>query len=89
MVSSTAIPIAIAAMVIVIISKGIFSQPIIPKRRKIGTIFETNAIKTILDDLNNICNEKNIDILVIAGDIYDSKNPPVEAEKLYFKNIKL
>lgn len=27
-----------------------------------------------LDDLNNICNvEKNIDILVIAGDIYDSK----------------
>lgn len=41
-----------------------------------------------LNDLNNICNEKNIDILVIAGDIYDSKNPPVEAEKLYFKNIK-
>lgn len=41
-----------------------------------------------LEELKEICDREEIDILLIAGDIYDSSNPPVEAEKLYFQAIK-
>ena len=41
-----------------------------------------------LEELKEICNREKIQVILIAGDVYDSSNPPVEAEKLYFKAIK-
>ena len=41
-----------------------------------------------LEELKEICNREEIQVILIAGDVYDSSNPPVEAEKLYFKAIK-
>ena len=40
-----------------------------------------------LEELKEICNREEIQVILIAGDVYDSSNPPVEAEKLYFKAI--
>lgn len=42
----------------------------------------------ILNDVVNIVKEKNIDVVIIAGDIYDTYNPPVKAEKLFLNTLK-
>ncbi len=39
-------------------------------------------------ELINICDDEKIDILLIAGDIYDVKNPKALAEKLFYESIK-
>jgi len=44
--------------------------------------------KLFLEEIKKICNIENIDILVVAGDIYDSPHPSSEAERLYFDSIK-
>ncbi|HSQ33272.1 MAG TPA: exonuclease subunit SbcD, partial [Peptostreptococcaceae bacterium] len=41
-----------------------------------------------LEDFANTVEEKNIDMVIIAGDIYDTSNPPAVAEKLFYKTIK-
>ncbi len=38
-----------------------------------------------LNDFVNIVEENNIDMVIIAGDIYDTSNPPAAAEKLFYK----
>lgn len=44
--------------------------------------------KIFLDELCQICDEKNIDVVIIAGDVYDTSNPPAQAEKLYYESLK-
>lgn len=44
--------------------------------------------KKFLSDLLNIIKNNEVDILIIAGDIYDSPNPPIEAEKIYYDFVK-
>ena len=60
MVLSTAIPIVIAAIVIVIISKGMEKKPIIPSIKDDAKIFGIIPITLNLIDLNKIKNIKNI-----------------------------
>ena len=55
MLLSTAIPIVIAAIVIVIISKGIPNNPIIPKIKKAAIKFGTTPIKDNLMFLKSSC----------------------------------
>ena len=65
MLLSTAIPIVIAAIVIVIISKGILIKPIIPKMKKAAIKFGTTPIKDkaiFLNNIKNIANMPNITI---------------------------
>ena len=63
MLLSTAIPIVIAAIVIVIISKGIPSNPIIPNIKNAAIKFGTTPIKDSLMFLNNIKNITKIPII--------------------------
>ena len=63
MLLSTAIPIVIAAIVIVIISKGIFTIPIMPKIKNAAIKFGTIPIKDSLIFLNKIKNIANIPII--------------------------
>ena len=65
MLLSTAIPIVIAAIVIVIISKGILAIPNIPKIKKAAIKFGTMPINDNLMFLNNIKNIKNIPLITI------------------------
>ena len=39
------------------------------------------------DDFVKIVEENNIDMVIIAGDVYDTSNPPAGAETLFYKTI--
>jgi len=41
-----------------------------------------------LDELITIVEEKEIDLILIAGDIYDTSNPPAQAERLFYNSVK-
>lgn len=41
-----------------------------------------------LKDFVRIVNENEIDVVMIAGDIYDSGNPPAKAEQLFYNTLK-
>lgn len=45
--------------------------------------------KKFIETLNIIVKNENIDLILLAGDIYDTYNPPAEAERLFFNSIKL
>ena len=60
MLLSTAIPIVIAAIVIVIMSKGIPTNPIIPRIKKAAIKFGITPISEILIFLKRIKNITNI-----------------------------
>ncbi len=40
------------------------------------------------DELISICDTEKVDIIIIAGDVYDVKNPKALAEKLFYESIK-
>ncbi len=41
-----------------------------------------------LKDFVNIVEENNIDLVIIAGDVYDTSNPPARAEKMFYDTLK-
>lgn len=41
-----------------------------------------------LEDFVNIVKDNNIDLVIIAGDVYDSSNPPARAEKMFYNTLK-
>lgn len=41
-----------------------------------------------LDEFVKIVEEKKADMVLIAGDVYDSPNPPARAEKLFYDTLK-
>ena len=42
----------------------------------------------ILDEIVEICEKEGIELVLIAGDIFDTYTPGAEAEELFFKKIK-
>ena len=40
-----------------------------------------------VDELVGIVQDQEIDLVLIAGDIYDSVNPPAAAEQLFYESI--
>ncbi|WIF95355.1 exonuclease SbcCD subunit D [Caminicella sporogenes] len=40
-----------------------------------------------IEDLIEIADEKDVDLVVIAGDVYDTSNPPARAEKLFYRAL--
>lgn len=41
-----------------------------------------------IDELVEIADEHNVELILVSGDIYDTFNPPAEAEKLFFRAMK-
>lgn len=39
------------------------------------------------EDFIKLVNDKDIDLVIIAGDIYDTSNPSAQAEKLFYKTV--
>ena len=39
-----------------------------------------------LEELEAIVDRENIDLILVAGDIYDHYNPPAVAEQLFYKS---
>lgn len=44
--------------------------------------------KQFIDELYNICENENVDIILMAGDVYDTVNPSSSAEELFYKSVK-
>ncbi|MGL5989490.1 MAG: metallophosphoesterase family protein [Fusobacteriaceae bacterium] len=44
--------------------------------------------KLFIDDLERIVIKEDIDLILLAGDVYDTYNPSASAEKLFFDSIK-
>ena len=47
-----------------------------------------NYSMRFLSDFIQMVEEKEADLILIAGDIYDSPNPPAMAEKLFYNTLK-
>ena len=43
----------------------------------------------VLDEIIGICEKEQIDLVLIAGDIFDTYTPSAEAEELFYSKIKL
>jgi len=43
--------------------------------------------KAVLDEICNIADEQQVDAVLIAGDLYDTFNPPNEAEELLYRTL--
>jgi len=41
-----------------------------------------------LNDFVKIVEQNNIDLIMIAGDVYDNSNPPARAEKMFYDTLK-
>ena len=39
-------------------------------------------------ELCDVADTEHIDLIIVAGDIYDSTNPPAEAERLFYRYTK-
>ncbi|MFA9377205.1 MAG: exonuclease SbcCD subunit D [Lachnotalea sp.] len=44
--------------------------------------------EAFLNDFVVMVKEKEVDLVIIAGDIYDSPNPPARAEKMFYDTLK-
>jgi len=44
--------------------------------------------EAFLRDFIKIVNEQKVDMVIIAGDVYDSPNPPARAEKMFYDTLK-
>ena len=42
----------------------------------------------VMDEICSIANEQNVDMVIVAGDLFDTFNPPVEAIELFYKTLK-
>ncbi len=40
-----------------------------------------------LQELEQIADDKEVDLIIVAGDVYDVSNPPAEAERLFYKSM--
>lgn len=41
-----------------------------------------------MNDFIDIVERRDIELIIIAGDIYDTSNPPAKAEKLFYESVK-
>jgi len=44
--------------------------------------------EVFIEDFKKIVEEREIDVILIAGDVYDNSNPPAKAEQLFYKALK-
>jgi len=44
--------------------------------------------KEVMAEICQIADQENVDLVIVAGDLYDTFNPPVEATELLYKTLK-
>ena len=42
----------------------------------------------VLDEIVSVCEEKGVELVLVAGDIFDTYLPPAEAEEVFFRTVK-
>ncbi len=42
----------------------------------------------VLDEIAALCDERGVELVLVAGDIFDTRLPPAEAEEVFFRSLK-
>ena len=42
----------------------------------------------VLEEICHLAEQAQVDVVVIAGDLFDTYNPPAEATELFYKTVK-
>ncbi len=56
--------------------------------KRYGQISRLSEQRGALDEICRIAEEENVDAVLVAGDIYDSFNPPTEAAELFYRTLR-
>lgn len=56
--------------------------------KKLGLFPRIGEQVQAMDELIRIADEKEVDAVLIAGDVFDSANPPTEALELFYQTVK-
>jgi exonuclease SbcD len=56
-------------------------------RKKTGSFFRLKSNKGN-EEICDIADSQNADVVLVAGDLFDTFNPPVEAVDLLYKTLK-
>lgn len=56
--------------------------------KNLESVSRMDEQEEFLNDFVGIVEENNIDLVMIAGDVYDNSNPPARAEKMFYDTLK-
>ncbi len=56
--------------------------------KKLETFSRIEEQRAVLEEICGIAEEKEVDVVLIAGDLYDTFNPSTEAEDLFYKTLR-
>jgi len=56
--------------------------------KRLGTVSRLDEQIIVLQEICNIAVEEKVDAVVIAGDLYDTFNPPIDAIELFYSTLK-
>lgn len=56
--------------------------------KKLGSVSRIEEQKEVLAEICTIADEQSVDAIIIAGDIFDTYNPPIEAVELFYARVK-
>ena len=56
--------------------------------KRLDSFSRMDEQKLVLNEICEIAEEQSVDIVIVAGDLFDAFNPPVEAIELLYKTLK-
>ncbi|MCF6242478.1 MAG: exonuclease subunit SbcD [Bacteroidales bacterium] len=56
--------------------------------KRLDTFSRFEEQEAVLKEITAIANNENVDAVLIAGDLFDTFNPPVEAVELFYRTLK-
>lgn len=56
--------------------------------KRLDNLSRLEEQKLVMDEIVQIADEQNVDLVLIAGDLFDTFNPSVEAVELFYKTLK-
>jgi exonuclease SbcD len=56
--------------------------------KSLGSISRHPEQVAVLDEISQIADNEKVDVVLIAGDLFDTFNPPVEAVELFYRALK-
>jgi exonuclease SbcD len=56
--------------------------------KKLDNISRLEEQKEVLQEICDIADQQQVDVVIVAGDLFDTFNPPVEATELLYQTLK-